>query len=88
MTDHPSSQKEQELSSVLKLLLLEVYASGSSAALPEAGTTDTNVAACSAAEPLALSLKRAIYAGEPDADTTKKVQAAALKRLRTSRAAE
>lgn len=59
---------ESPYKSVLKLLLLEVYASGSSAALPEAGTTDTNVAACSAAEPLALSLKRAIYAGEPDAD--------------------
>jgi adenylate cyclase class 1 len=49
---------ESPYKSVLKLMLLEVYASH---------TADQDIA-IPAAEPLALELKRAIYAAEPDAD--------------------
>ncbi len=49
---------ESPYKSVLKLMLLEVYASRS------AGEDTAN----QAAEPLALELKRAIYSAEPDAD--------------------
>jgi adenylate cyclase class 1 len=62
---------ESPYKSVLKLLLLEVYASASNTRADDdiAALAIENLAdETNAAEPLALSLKRAIYAGEPDAD--------------------
>ncbi len=60
---------ESPYKSVLKLLLLEVYASASIDAQDASTAAGThNHPIDTSAEPLALSLKRAIYAGEPDAD--------------------
>lgn len=56
---------ESPYKSVLKLLLLEVYASAYSAAEQE--SEDEAPVFCST-EPLALSLKRAVYGETPDAD--------------------
>ena len=53
---------ESPYKSVLKLLLLEVYASKENT---DGDTTSDNVIDT---EPLALSFKRAIYAQDPDAD--------------------
>lgn len=59
---------ESPYKSVLKLLLLEVYASASSTSLSSFTPEENSTAITHAAEPLALSLKRAIYSSEPDAD--------------------
>lgn len=53
---------ESPYKSVLKLLLLEVYASNENSDENKAGSNLINT------EPLALSFKRAIYAQDPDAD--------------------
>lgn len=55
---------ESPYKSVLKLLLLEVYAS----ALQQQHDTATEAGIVSPAEPLALGLKRALYNGETNAD--------------------
>lgn len=62
---------ESPYKSVLKLLLLEVYASASNTQNRNgmvASPLANLAAATNASEPLALSLKRAIYAGESDAN--------------------
>jgi adenylate cyclase class 1 len=62
---------ESPYKSVLKLLLLEVYASVSNTQESNdiaAPVLDDVATLANATEPLALSLKRAIYAGESDAD--------------------
>lgn len=59
---------ESPYKSVLKLLLLEFYASNEKTVAPENSETETAMASAIEGEPLALSFKRAIYAKEPDAD--------------------